>query len=487
MFGTIRIVALWAAFVTLTGCSGATGLPERSRAPTGRPDDAASDQVRVYVSNERSNDVSVIDPATNRVIATIPVGKRPRGLQLSRDGRTLYVALSGSPIGGPHVKDAELPPADKAADGIGVIDLATGRMTGKLVSGSDPEQFALGVREPLAYIANEDVGRATVMDLRDGSVVATLKVGYEPEGVAISPDGRWVYVTGESSNSVHVIDTASNAVAAEIKTAARPRSAAFTPDGAKAYVTCENDGTVDVVDVAARTVVKSIPLRHGPDDELVRPMGVVLSPDGSRAYVTTGRGKSVAVIDTVGERLMHTIPDVGERPWGVGITPDGKTLYTANGPSNDVSVIDTGTLAVTSRVPAGTSPWGIVVSGSLAPWSSAPSLCGHRLPRGPRAAVRTVSGPRPRAACGWRATRDPAGPHRHASRGHAPPCPGPAEGRRRRARRPGRRADRRGVGLLVHDRAARASVVRRRRARGDAAPQAPGGPAVPQGRRQTGS
>src|SRR5690606_39229664 len=53
---------------------------------------------RVLVTNERSGDLSVIDGATREVLATLPLGKRPRGLKISPDGKLLYVALSGSPI-----------------------------------------------------------------------------------------------------------------------------------------------------------------------------------------------------------------------------------------------------------------------------------------------------------------------------------------------------------------------------------------------------
>ena len=78
---------------------------------------------RVYVTNERSGDLSVIDVSTQRVLTTIPLGKRPRGLRASPDHSLLYVALSGSPIAGPGVDEDTLPPADKKADGIGVVDL----------------------------------------------------------------------------------------------------------------------------------------------------------------------------------------------------------------------------------------------------------------------------------------------------------------------------------------------------------------------------
>src|SRR5215470_18135732 len=78
----------------------------------------------VYVANERSNDITIIDTATNSVVATVPVGQRPRGLGLSPDGNTLYVAL------GPE-------------RAIAAVDLATRKVVVRLPAGSDPETFAV--------------------------------------------------------------------------------------------------------------------------------------------------------------------------------------------------------------------------------------------------------------------------------------------------------------------------------------------------------
>ncbi|HUI59016.1 MAG TPA: hypothetical protein VLX90_02265, partial [Steroidobacteraceae bacterium] len=95
---------------------------------------------RAYVSNEDDDSISVVDTAGAKVIATVDVGKRPRGLKLSPDGKHLYVAVSGLPKCGPTVPEKECAQRkhDLAADGIGVIDTATLKLQKVLQSGSDP-------------------------------------------------------------------------------------------------------------------------------------------------------------------------------------------------------------------------------------------------------------------------------------------------------------------------------------------------------------
>ncbi|HEY2800974.1 MAG TPA: hypothetical protein VGI85_10285, partial [Chthoniobacterales bacterium] len=96
----------------------------------------------LFVSNERSGNVTVIDGTTDAVVATFPVGKRPRGIHATPDDQRIFVALSGSPRMAPGV-DKERPPADKAADGLGVIDPAARKLIDRWHVGSDPEQFAI--------------------------------------------------------------------------------------------------------------------------------------------------------------------------------------------------------------------------------------------------------------------------------------------------------------------------------------------------------
>src|SRR5204862_4540601 len=126
---------------------------------------------RIYVTNEASGDLSVIDPAKHEVVATVKLGKRPRGIHASPDGKTIYVALSGSPFAPPGTDESKLPPPDKSADGVGVFDIAQQKMLRKVPGGSDPEQFAISKDGKLLYVSNEDAGGLSFVDPTDGKVL----------------------------------------------------------------------------------------------------------------------------------------------------------------------------------------------------------------------------------------------------------------------------------------------------------------------------
>ena len=87
------------------------------------------------------------------------MGKRPRGVKVSHDGKTLYVALSGSPRGGPGVDESKLPPPDRSADGVGVVDLVARKLVRTLPSGQDPESFDLSQDGKHAFVSNEEPPR----------------------------------------------------------------------------------------------------------------------------------------------------------------------------------------------------------------------------------------------------------------------------------------------------------------------------------------
>jgi len=349
--------------VAAAGCNRTAETPPATQTPAPAPAPAAPPGPRVYVTDETGSRVVVIDPATRQVVRSIDVGKRPRGIAVSLDGTQLYVALSGSPIAGPGVDESKLPPADRAADGIGVVDLASGTVVRKYQSGQDPEAFALSKDGRTLFISNEETAELSVLDLGSGTIKSRVKIGEEPEGVTVRPDGQLVYVTCEGTNEVVGVDVNSYQVVAHVPTGPRPRSIAFDRDGRTGFVTTENAGALTIFDTATHKVVKTLQIPKGPTSPMpARPMGQVLSPDGARLFVSLGRAKSVAIIDVAARTLLGTIEEVGTRPWGIGVSADGRQLYTANGPSGDVSIIDLASGKVESRISMGGSPWGVAVT-----------------------------------------------------------------------------------------------------------------------------
>ena len=347
-----RKIWMVAGLALLAASCGKTASEATKETPTEK-----KSAYRVYVTNETTGDLTVIDSATMDVVANVHLGKRPRGIRASPDHKSIYVALSGSPIGGPGVDEDTLPPPDKSADGIGIFDVEQNKVVRVIEGGSDPESFDVSQDGKTLFVSNEDASGVSVLDIAAGKLTQVIKTGEEPEGVRLSPDGKLIYSTCEGDGTIAVIDVATKKLLKTFKVGRRPRTIAFMPDGLHAYVNAENDGAVVYVDAVKHEKMQAIPLG---EPGVIKPMMALLSRDGSKLYVSTGRGKKVFVLDTLSNTVTASF-EVGQRPWGMDLSPDGKTLFTANGPSKDVSVVDLVSGQVTKKITTPGSPWGVLV------------------------------------------------------------------------------------------------------------------------------
>jgi PQQ-dependent catabolism-associated beta-propeller protein len=299
------------------------------------PAPALSAEVRVFVTNEKSNEVTVIRAADNQVIGTVRVGMRPRGIAVSADGRRIFVANSNS-------------------NNISVIDTATLKVIDSFPAGIDPEGITVDSRGRL-YAANENESAATIIDVANHKILKRHEVGLEPETAVLSPDERWVTISNESSHDIYFIDTANLALAGKVPVGRNPRGMRFTADSRRLYVACEQDNVVSLVDVAERKLIKSIPTGGE------RPVDIAISQDGTRIYVSHGRSEDVRVFEADTWKLLASIP-VGPRAWWVALTPDAHFLYVTVGRANEVVVVDTKTNEVAGRIKAGELPWGVAIA-----------------------------------------------------------------------------------------------------------------------------
>lgn len=150
----------------------------------------AAGQDRVYVTDLNANQVLAV--ADGRVAARIDVADGPRSLALASDGDQLLVTSFGGPD-------------------LTIIDTATDRIEARIPMGvSGGFAVAVDESERRAYVTAHVEGVVVVVDLTTLSVVDRLPVGDNPRGLSFSPDGGRLFVTTAASNRIEVIDVASN-------------------------------------------------------------------------------------------------------------------------------------------------------------------------------------------------------------------------------------------------------------------------------------
>src|ERR1019366_703238 len=296
-----------------------------------------------YVSNEKGNTVSVIDTDKWVVTKTIKVGQRPRGIEFTRDGKFVLVAVGDD-------------------DTIQVIDAATQQVVDSLPSGPDPELFVQDAAGKILYVANENDNTVTIIDLEKRARVGDVEVGVEPEGMAISPDGKILINTSETTNMAHFIDTATRQIVANVLVDARPRFAEFKRDSSELWVSSEIGGTVSIIDPAKRAVTGKITFSiPGMRREAIQPVGIGMTKDGKTAFIALGPANRIAIVDGASHVVTKYLL-VGQRVWHMAFTPDEKYLLVTNGISNDVSIIDVVAQKVIKTIQVGELPWGITIA-----------------------------------------------------------------------------------------------------------------------------
>ena len=157
----------------------------------------------IYVANYFANTVTLIDPASNNVVATLTVNGRPYGRVFSSDGKYTYIVYpkNGVPSGT-----------------VSVFDTYTRMVTAQATVGNGPNNVAITPDGSLAYTTNFALyGTVTVTNTSTHTVTATIPLGRYPTGVAITPDGTTAYVASYEDGTVSVIDIASNTVTSTIQ------------------------------------------------------------------------------------------------------------------------------------------------------------------------------------------------------------------------------------------------------------------------------
>lgn len=290
-------------------------------------------QGRLYATNPSRNQVEVVSLATKTLEAPILVGSQPRGLDLSVDGKTLYVANTGG-------RD------------VSVVDLTQRREVRRMVMPSDAHSrtarpFSIAVAADgtafMSTIGGTPTGPLRVIDLADGTVRSYPREVLQPARLQASADRSRVAAVTHSAygRETLVYDTRNG----EWGTSKDLRAIEVALDGSGATILVSPTGAV----LDSQLALKG-QLPYGVE-------GVALNAAGTVGYSIVTGTKAVDVLDMVGNKVARSLPLPEVRRQGLGgtaLTADGATLAVLT--QSGVAVVGVGGIPAVAPYSVWTQP-----------------------------------------------------------------------------------------------------------------------------------
>lgn len=329
-----RSAIVTACVLALSGCATET--------QTAKETADESTRARVFVANESSNSVTVIDGDSFQVVGTVDARNHAtHDLAVSRDGRWLFATnLASGRLSAINTRALET-----------VASIATGDQAHVVTLTNDNRQ---------AWVANIGDNTISIVDTTSFRILGTIGVGKGPTGLTFSRDGRFAYVSNQGDKTVEIIDTVSLKVIKAIPVGTNPHFLVLGPDG-RIWGTNTGGTDIYVIDPATQDKIASINVGPAPQQIAFGFKGL----QGPNAYVTVAGLNRVVVVsaDPKNLRILEQI-DVGQRPNGISGNREGTRLFVVHEVSNDLKVVDTGSSSVLATVPVGRKPIRVVFHGN---------------------------------------------------------------------------------------------------------------------------
>lgn len=278
-----------------------------------------------YVTNQNSDEVSVLDLDAGIELRRVFVPGKPAGI--AADGQGHFYTVS------PDSKTVRR------------HDATTDAVLAEVTLDGGPIGVALDMARGHVFVSDWYNSRVWVLDALTLREQGILETGSAPAGLAVSPDGRLLACADRDADKVSVFDLTTLALLHRIPVGARPFGLGFAPDG-RLFVGNVGSDDVTVLDAQTGNVLATVPVG-------ARPYGVAFAAE--RAFVTNQYADTVSVIDLATLAPVATI-DVGEYPEGIDSTTDDNRVVVANWFSNSVSVIDATKLEVIAEIETGDGP-----------------------------------------------------------------------------------------------------------------------------------
>ena len=315
-------------------------------------------------SSKREHTLAIIDPASLKILAKMPVGNDPHEVIASSDGKTAYVSNYGGgaynslavidlagqkalapvdlgPLRGPHglaFSGGKTWFTAETAKAIGSYDPASGKVDWILGTGQNRTHMIF-VSEDQKRIVTTNVSSGTVTIIEKAPPrpaglppgapqgpppgargpmgppggdwdETVIRVGNGSEGFDVSPDGKQLWVANAQDGTISIIDVAAKKVTDTLQVNAQGANRLkFTPDGARVLTSSLGKGELIILDAASRKEIKRIKLGRGA-------AGIQMQPDGARAFVACSPENFIAIVDLKTLEVTGKL-DIGEEPDGM--------------------------------------------------------------------------------------------------------------------------------------------------------------------------
>ena len=330
--GLLALSLLMASLLfTVSNCNAQTATPKRS----------------LLMLSKADHILAIVDPATLKIIARIPVGPDPHEVVASSDGKTAYVTNMGQgqsheinvidlvgqkalpnidikPLSGPHgiaFAGGKVWFTAQDSKAVGRYDPASATVDWCMGTGQDrTHMIYVTPDEKKVYTTNVSAGTVSILEnvlmqphggpmgpppgAQPGKgqpfmggkphwdwVQTVIPVSKGSEGFDVSPDGREIWTAAADDGVISIIDTGSRKVVASIDAKATGANRLkFTPDGKRVFISSLRTGDVFIYDVATHKEFKRLSMGHGC-------AGILMDSEGNRAFIASTGGNNVAVVD----------------------------------------------------------------------------------------------------------------------------------------------------------------------------------------------
>jgi len=302
--------------------------------------------------SKANHTLAIVDPATLKIIAKIPVGEDPHEVVASSDGKTAYVCIYGG--GSLHE--------------LNVIDLIAQKpllnVDTRPLFGPHDISFVNG-KAWFTAEGSKSVGR---YDPATGKLDWSMGTGQDrTHMIYVTPDGKKIYTTNVSSGTVSIlVDTLiqpgkmapPNAKPREewiqtvIPTARGSEGFDVSPDGSELWTAASEDGSISIIDLSAKKLKDKLDAKVNGANRLK------FTPDGKLVFISSLQSGELTIYDAKSRKEMNRLK-LGRGAAGILMDPDGSRAFVACSADNYIAVIDLKTLEVTSHVDVGGVPDGL--------------------------------------------------------------------------------------------------------------------------------